>query len=138
MVSGEAIIHPDQRHTRTSLPCGKAVCRSRGRDLRRRRADQYVGEHATHADLESLRLCRYIVLDYIEKSHSAEEELIGGTLEEEVNHFKGRLIARALERQNGSVTRAAQELGLTRQGLSGILNGRHSKSIARAKRDRDR
>jgi len=96
-----------------------------------RSADQYVGERASQAELEHLRRCRRAVLDKLEKLHSVEEELIGGTLEEEVNHFEARLIARALEREDGSVTRAARQLGLTHQGLGKILNGRHSKTLAR-------
>jgi transcriptional regulator with PAS, ATPase and Fis domain len=63
--------------------------------------------------------------------YNVEEELIGGSLEEEVNHLEAWLIARALERENGSVTRAARALGLTHQGLLGILNGRQSKALAR-------
>jgi hypothetical protein len=55
-----------------------------------RRADQYAGDRASQSDLESLRLCGRIVLDKLEKLHSVEEELIGGTLEEEVNHFEAR------------------------------------------------
>ena len=64
-----------------------------------RRADEYVGDRASQSEHEGLRLCRRIVLDKLEKLNSVEEELIGGTLEEEVNHFEGRLIARALERR---------------------------------------
>jgi tetratricopeptide (TPR) repeat protein len=102
-----------------------------------RKADQYVGERASQSELERLRLCRRIVIDKFEQLHSDEEDLIGGTFEEEVNHFEARLIARALERENGSVPRAARALGLTRQGLSGILKGRQSKTFAgRAKNDR--
>jgi tetratricopeptide (TPR) repeat protein len=103
-----------------------------------RRADQYIGERASQSELESLRLCRRIVLDKLEELDSAEGELIGGTLEEEVNHFEARLIARALERENGSITRAARALGLTHQGLSKILDGRQSTLARRAKRDRYR
>jgi transcriptional regulator with GAF, ATPase, and Fis domain len=51
--------------------------------------------------------------------------LIGGTLAEEVNHFEARLIAQALEQENGSITRAARELGLTHQGPADIIDGRH-------------
>src|SRR5215213_961483 len=98
-----------------------------------RRADQYVGDRASQSDLQDLRLCGCIVLDKLEKLESVDEELIGGTLEEEVNHFEARLIARALERQNGSITRAARELGLTHQGLSKILDGRQS-TLAAARR----
>ena len=96
-----------------------------------RSADQYAGGHASQSELEHLRLCRRIVLDNLEKLHSIDEELIGGTLTEEKNHFEARVIARALERANGSVTRAARELGLTPKGLSKILNGRQRKTLAR-------
>ncbi|HKV34453.1 MAG TPA: helix-turn-helix domain-containing protein, partial [Pyrinomonadaceae bacterium] len=99
-----------------------------------RRADQYVGDRATQSELERLRLCCDLVLDKLEKLHSVEEGLIGGTLEEEVNHFEARLIARALEKENGSITRAARELGLTHQGLSNIIDGRHSKTLSGARR----
>jgi tetratricopeptide (TPR) repeat protein len=101
-----------------------------------RRADQYVGERASQSELERLRLCRRTVINKLEKLHSVEEELIGGTLEEEKNHFEARLIARALERHKGSVTPAARELGLSHQGLSKILNGRHNTLARRKKRDR--
>jgi tetratricopeptide (TPR) repeat protein len=99
-----------------------------------RRANQYVGDRASQSELESLRLCRRIVLDKLEELHRVEEKLIGGTLEQEVNYFEGRLIARALEKHNGSVTRAACELGLTHQTLSKILNGRHITLIRWTKR----
>ena len=94
-----------------------------------RKADQYVGDRASQLDLERLRLCRRIVMDSFENLHSIEGELIGGTLDEEVKHFEARLIARTLERENDSVPRAARELGLTRQGLLNILNGRQSKTL---------
>ena len=99
-----------------------------------RRADQYVGERASQSDQEGLRLCRGIVMDRLEKLDSIEEELIGGTLEAEEKHFEARLIARALERHNGSVTGAARELGLTHQGLAKILDGRQSKTLAGTRR----
>jgi tetratricopeptide (TPR) repeat protein len=98
-----------------------------------RSADQFVGERASYSELEGLRLCGDLVLNKLEQLQSGEEELIGGTLEEEVNHFEARLIARALEQHNGSVTRAARELGVTHQGLSKILDGRHS-TLAGARR----
>ncbi len=98
-----------------------------------RRADQYVGDRATQSELEGLRLSGDIVMDKLEELQSVEEELMGGTLEEEVNHFEARLIARALEQENGSVTRAARVLGITHQGLSKILEGRQS-TLAGARR----
>jgi tetratricopeptide (TPR) repeat protein len=98
-----------------------------------RRADQYIGDRASQSEHESLRRCGDIVIDKLEKLESVEEELIGGTLEEEKNHFEARLIARALERHNGSVTGAARELGLTHQGLAKIIDGRQS-TLAGARR----
>jgi len=103
-----------------------------------RSADQYIADRASQADLERLRLCRRIVMDSLEKLHNIEEELIGGTLAEEVNHFEARLIARALEQENGSVTGAARRLGLTHQGLSKILAGRQSNIRWQTKKDRGR
>ena len=99
-----------------------------------RKADQFVGNGASQSELESLRTCRRIVMDKPENVHSAEEELIGGTLEEEVDHFEARLIARALERHKGSVTRAARELGVSHQTLSKMLHGRHSTLDLRQKK----
>jgi len=92
-----------------------------------RRADQYIGARASRADLERLRVCRRIVIGNFEKLDSVEDELIGGTLDEEKEYFEARVIARALERNNGNVTRAAEDLGLTPQGLRKILNGRQRK-----------
>ena len=91
-----------------------------------RRADQLVGDSASHSELESLRACRRVVMNKLENVKSGDEELIGGTLDEEVEHFEGRLIARALERHKGSVTAAARELGVSHQRLSKLLHGRHS------------
>jgi len=103
-----------------------------------RKARQYLGKHASHVELQSLRLCRRIVLDQLEKLLSVEEELVGGTLKEELNHFEAWLIDRALERHNGRITPAARELGLTPGGLAYILQGRHSKTLAGARRPKRR
>jgi tetratricopeptide (TPR) repeat protein len=102
-------------------------------------ADENLGNAATQSDLERLRLSCRIIFDSIDMAGKFQEELIGGTLEEELFHFEARLILRALEQENGSVTGAARVLGLTHQGLSGILAGRHSKTLGSArkpKRDR--
>jgi tetratricopeptide (TPR) repeat protein len=101
-----------------------------------RTADQYIGDRASLSDLERLRLCGRIVMYNIENFENVQEELIGGTLEQEVNHFEACLIARALERHHGSVTRAARELGLTHQGLGKILAGRHSNTPALLRREK--
>jgi transcriptional regulator with GAF, ATPase, and Fis domain len=99
-----------------------------------RSANRYVGDRASQSDLERLRRCGRLIMDNIESLQNVQEELIGGTFEQEVNHFEARLIARALEQGNGSVTRAARSLGLTHQGLCKIIDGRHSKTLAGARR----
>ena len=101
-----------------------------------RRADQHVGDRGSRSELEHLQRCGHVVMEKLEKAHKVE--LIDGTLEEEKNHFEARLIARALERHNGSITPAARELGLTHQGLSDILDGRQSElaAVRRPKRNR--
>jgi transcriptional regulator with GAF, ATPase, and Fis domain len=91
-----------------------------------RRADQVIGDDATQSELESLRTCGDVVLDRLEDALCEKDGLIGGTLDEEKHHFEARLILRALERHKGNVTPAARELGLSHQGLSDILDGRHS------------
>jgi len=91
-----------------------------------RRADDYVSDQASQSDQEGLRICGRIVIDKL--------EVLCGTLEEEVKDFEVRLIAEALERHNGDVTGAARELGITRQGLARILEGRHGKTLAGARR----
>ena len=103
-----------------------------------RRADDYVGDRASQSEHERLQRCGHMVIDKLEKLNSAEEELLGGTLEDEVNYFEGRLIAQALERANGSLPRAARELGLSRPGLSKILNGRHNTLASKIKSRRRR
>jgi transcriptional regulator with GAF, ATPase, and Fis domain len=94
----------------------------------------YVGDRASQSEHDRLRLYGRIVLDKLEKLNGLEEGLIGGTLEDEVNHFEAWFIARALERANGSVTGAARELGLTHQGLSDIIDGRHSERLSGVRR----
>jgi tetratricopeptide (TPR) repeat protein len=89
-----------------------------------RRANEFVGDGASQSELESLRACLTMVMDKLEKWASVEEEVIGGTLKEEVDHYEARLILWALECHKGSITSAARELGMKRQRLSKLLHGR--------------
>ena len=60
-----------------------------------RNADQYLGDCASQSDLEHLRRCSRIVMNSIESLQDVQEELVGGSLEEEKFHFEARLIRRA-------------------------------------------
>jgi tetratricopeptide (TPR) repeat protein len=70
-----------------------------------------------------------------EASASAGETVLSNcaSLEEQVLHYEGQLIRRALQSSEGSVTRAARTLGITHQGLAFILNGRHKDLLAARK-----
>jgi tetratricopeptide (TPR) repeat protein len=105
-----------------------------------RRADHFMGASASQSELERLRTGRRIVMNKLEQALTVDEELIGGTLEEEVEHFEARLIARALERHKGKgrVTGVARELGVSHQRVSKLLRGRHSALTGQTKNDRPR
>ena len=102
-----------------------------------RNADEHLGDRATLSEQQRLRRCRRMVVAKIENLKNLEEERIGGTLADEKLHYEARLIKRALEQENGSITRAARLLGLTHQGLTNILDGRHSKSLAGDRRPKE-
>jgi tetratricopeptide (TPR) repeat protein len=107
------------------------------------RADQLLEDAANASVLARMRSCSRIVLDGLLKSSQngsfrLEDFLVGGTLEEEVLHFEGELIRRALKQEHGSVTRAARLLGTTHQGLAFIINGRQQQLLAERKPPRIR
>jgi transcriptional regulator with GAF, ATPase, and Fis domain len=62
----------------------------------------------------------------------------GCSLEEEMRTHEGRLIQRALDSAQGSITRAARLLSVTHQGLAYILNGRQRDLLAGRKPPRQR
>ncbi len=66
------------------------------------------------------------------------EPWIGCSLEDEMRAHEARLIGRALDSAQGSVTRAARLLNVTHQGLAYILNGRQRDLLAGRKPPRPR
>jgi tetratricopeptide (TPR) repeat protein len=72
-----------------------------------------------------LRACMSVIADATERESASVAQSEGGTLEEKVLYLEASLIKHALDRERGSITRAAQTLGLTHQGLAYILNNRH-------------
>lgn len=102
------------------------------------RADELLEDAADSSILARMRSCSRIVLNGLLKycqsgNFQLEDFLIGGTLDEEVLHFEGELIRRALHQEQGSVTRAARLLGTTHQGLAFIINGRQRQLLAERK-----
>lgn len=107
------------------------------------RADQLIQDAADSSVLARMRSCSRIVLDGLLKycqsgNFRLEDFLVGGTLDEEVLHFEGELIRRALQQEQGSITRAARLLGTTHQGLAFIINGRQQQLLAERKPPRAR
>jgi tetratricopeptide (TPR) repeat protein len=98
--------------------------------------DQYVGDRPSQLELERLWDCGRMVIANIENLGNIHEELIGGTLKDEKLHYEALLIKRALDQENGSVTRAARLLGLTHQGLCDILDGRQKKTLGDARKEK--
>lgn len=94
-----------------------------------RTSDELLGERATPAQLEQLRRCSRILLYSSKRLTNHPEEMVGGTLEQELFHFKARLVKRALDQAGGSITGAARQLGLTHQGLRYILDNPLSKTL---------
>jgi tetratricopeptide (TPR) repeat protein len=108
-----------------------------------RRADQMLDTAPDPSIFARIRSCSRIVLDGVMKyqesgSFRLEDFLIGGTLEEEVLHFEGELIRRALQQEQGSITRAARLLGTTHQSLAFIINGRQHQLLSERKPPRAR
>lgn len=77
----------------------------------------------THARLAA---CRQLIQETIRRSATERIPLGEGySLFEDMTRYEGEVIARALKKANGSITRAARLLGLTHQSLDFMLKGRH-------------
>jgi DNA-binding protein Fis len=91
-----------------------------------RRADELLEGTKDAETLARLRACARLVM---RRLAGPEVGSHGFNMYEVVQDFEARLIERALEEADGSVTKAARLLGLTHQTLGTILNTRH-KSLA--------
>ena len=93
-----------------------------------READRRLGERLTSETASRLRSCaRLIIPSFLTESPLGPKVI--GSLQDEVLRREGELIEKALEVADGSVTRAARQLGLTHQGLCYIINHRHQKLL---------
>jgi transcriptional regulator with GAF, ATPase, and Fis domain len=96
-------------------------------------------ENAEASTIATLRRCIILVLDLFGKdTGSIEDMLIGGSLADELLHFEGLLIKRALDQADGSLTGAARLLGMTHQGLAWSLNHKHKHLLRSRKPPRRR
>jgi tetratricopeptide (TPR) repeat protein len=91
-------------------------------------ADQRLGDHISAETVLRLRACARLV---ISNTIAAETKTptLRGSFEREVHQRESELIKAALDHANGSVTRAARQLGLTHQGLCYIINHRHKQLL---------
>jgi tetratricopeptide (TPR) repeat protein len=89
-------------------------------------ADERLCSELDRETIARLRRCTRIAFNSArEQKAGIDGFLIGGSLEEETNHFEAQLIKRALDQANGSITRAARLLGITHQGLAWSLKNKH-------------
>ena len=89
-------------------------------------ADNRLSSEMDGETVARLRRCTRIAVDSLrEPKTGIDGVLLGGSLEEETNHFEAQLIERALDQAKGSITRAARLLGITHQGLAWSLQNKH-------------
>lgn len=91
-------------------------------------ADDRLGGPLSPEIMARLRACARLITANGAATQTASGP-ITGSFEQQVHNRESELIAAALEEANGSVTRAAKELGLTHQGLCYIINHRHKQLL---------
>ena len=91
-------------------------------------ADDRLGEPLNIEVMSRLRACARLTTSNT-ASERTENPTLPGSFEREVHQRESELIKNALDRANGSVTRAARQLGLTHQGLCYIINHRHKQLL---------
>jgi len=89
-----------------------------------RQADERLGNELSPDTANRLRAAARLIASHA-GAMGAIPPMAGDSLEQEVLKFEGEWIRRALDKAQGSVTRAARDLGLTHQGLCYIINTRH-------------
>lgn len=91
-------------------------------------ADQRLGEPLSMEVMSRLRACARMTYSST-TAVPTESPAPRGSFELEVHDCESQLIKTALDQANGSVTRAARQLGLTHQGLCYIINHRHKQLL---------
>lgn len=86
-----------------------------------RRADELLARTQDAEDLARLRACARVVM----KRFAGIELPEGFSLPRAVLSYEARFIERALEQEDGSVSRAARRLGVKHQSLAHMLRARH-------------
>lgn len=91
-------------------------------------ADDRLGEPLSIELMSRLRACARLA-NSNRAAARIENPTRLGSFEREVHERESELIKAALDEANGSVTRAAKQLGLTHQGLCYIINHRHKQLL---------
>lgn len=91
-----------------------------------RRADELLARTQDAEDLARLRACARVVMERLGSVKLPE----GFSLPEAVLSYEARFIERALEEEDGSVSRAARRLGVKHQSLAHMLRARHRQLLA--------
>jgi hypothetical protein len=91
-------------------------------------ADDRLGGPLSTEVMSRLRVCARLTFSNTTAAPT-ESPIPRGSFELEVHNCESQLIKTALDQANGSVTRAARQLGLTHQGLCYIINHRHKQLL---------
>lgn len=112
--AGHAALSLIEEHGSARLPDGELY------DLYRR-ADEMLARTQDLEDISRLRACARIVTERLANDSLGD----GSSLPEAVRRYEARLIKRALKEAGGSVSRAANRLGIKHQTLAYSLSARH-------------
>ncbi|HLM57217.1 MAG TPA: hypothetical protein VK422_13975, partial [Pyrinomonadaceae bacterium] len=91
-----------------------------------RRADELLKETQDAEDVARLRACARLVITGLSGAQIHEKDF---SLQGAVHELESRLIEYALEIESGSVSRAANRLGVKHQSLSHMLQSRHQELL---------
>jgi tetratricopeptide (TPR) repeat protein len=91
-----------------------------------RRANELLKDSQDAEDMARLRACALIAMRRLSGARLHDKDFV---LYSAVHEFEAKFIEQALEEAEGSVTRAAQLLGIRHQSLTTLLNTRHKKLL---------
>ena len=90
-------------------------------------ADEFLKDTQDAEDIARLRFCARLVAEKLYNAQATQSETFSEkvSLPDALHSFEAKLIEKALQVEDGSVSRAAKRLGIKHQSLAHLLNTRH-------------
>jgi CheY-like chemotaxis protein len=90
-------------------------------------ADEFLKDTQDAEDIARLRFCARLVTERLYKAQANQSETFNEkiSLPDVLHSFEAKLIEKALQVEDGSVSRAAKRLGIKHQSLAHLLSTRH-------------